>query len=82
MKCPICGNDMYEGGLIVEGITPGWVPMEQFKKKGLKRLVYSEVRKIGITNYLLNQTRVPNAFFCEGCNKIVGIFDVTWTYDY
>lgn len=77
MKCPICGNEMLEGGLIIDGVAPGWVPMEQFKKKGLKRLVYTGLRTIGKTNILLSETKVPNAHFCKNCNKIVGIFDVT-----
>lgn len=32
MKCPICNQEMEDGGLIINGVTPGWVPMEQFKK--------------------------------------------------
>lgn len=77
MKCPICSHEMHEGGLIADGVAPAWVPMEQFQKKGLKRIVYTGGRTIGKTNFLLRQTKVPNAFFCEHCNKIVGIFDVT-----
>ena len=30
---------------------------------------------------LLGQTKVPNAFFCKMCNKIVGVFDVTNNID-
>lgn len=77
MKCPICGEEMLEGGLIIDGVAPGWVSMEQFCKKGLKRLVYTGLRTIGKTNFLLGETKVPNAFFCRTCNKIVGVFDVT-----
>ena len=77
MKCPICNQEMEEGGLIAQGMHPGWVPLEQFKKKGLSRLLYTGFRTIGKYNYLLSQTRVPNAHFCRSCNKIVGIFDVT-----
>ena len=40
MKCPICNQEMEEGGLIVDGVAPGWVPMEQFRRKGFKRIVY------------------------------------------
>ncbi len=36
MKCPICGNEMQEGGLIIDGVVPGWVPLEEFEKKGLE----------------------------------------------
>ena len=77
MNCPVCGAHMEEGGLIIDGVAPGWVPMEQFRKKGAKRLLYTGLRTIGKTNILLGQTRVPGAFFCKNCNKIVGIFDVT-----
>ena len=77
MNCPVCGAHMEEGGLIIDGVAPGWVPMEQFRKKGAKRLLYMGLRTIGKTNILLGQTRVPGAFFCKNCNKIVGIFDVT-----
>lgn len=77
MKCPICDNEMQEGGLIIDGVAPGWVPMEQFQKKGLKRMVYTGLRTIGKTSILLSETKVSNAFFCKKCNKIVGIFDVT-----
>ena len=51
--------------------------MEQFEKKGLQRLVHTGLRTIGTTNILLGQTKVPGAYFCPGCNKVIGIFDVT-----
>ena len=63
MNCPICGAQMEEGGLIIDGVAPGWVPMNQFQKKGAKRLLYTGLRTIGKTNILLGQTRVPGAFF-------------------
>lgn len=77
MNCPICGGVMEEGGLIINSVMPGWVPMEQFKKRGLRRLLYTGLRTIGKSNYLLGQTRVDNAFYCPKCRKIVGLFDVT-----
>ena len=81
MKCPICDNEMQEGGLIIDGICPGWVPIEQFQKKGLKQLVHTEFRSIGKTNTLSGRTKVPNAFFCKKCNKIIGVFDVTYNVE-
>ena len=81
MLCPICGAQMEEGGLIIDGVAPGWVPMEEFKKKSAARLLYTGLRTIGKTNILLSQTRVPNAFFCKHCKNIVGIFDVTTRID-
>ena len=77
MKCPICGGELQEGGLVLDGVAPGWVPMEQFQKRGMKRVVYTGLRTIGQTNFLLRQTRVPGAYFCKTCNKVLGIFDVT-----
>ena len=76
MVCPYCGAEMEEGGLVVNGIKPGLVPLEQFRKKGLKRLVYSGLQEIGTSNYLLGQAKIPNAFFCKNCKKIVGVFDI------
>ena len=81
MRCPICDNEMQDGGLIIDGVAPGWVPMEQFQKKGLKRIVYTGLRTIGEASILLSQTKVPNAHFCKHCNKIIGIFDVTNNID-
>ncbi len=77
MKCPVCGIDMSEGGLIVNCVDPGWVPMEQFRRKGIKRLIYTGLRTIGETNILLNQTKIPNAWFCRNCSKVMGVFEVT-----
>ena len=51
--------------------------MEQFAKKGLKRMAYTGLRTIGKSNILLGQTRVPDAYFCPICNKVMGVFDVT-----
>ncbi len=81
MKCIYCGEEMEEGGLIIDGVASGWVPMEQFKRKGLKRLVYTGLRTIGKSNVLLGQTKVPNAFYCKNCNKIIGAFDITNNID-
>jgi len=67
---------MQEGGLIVDGLAVNWVNLKEFQKRGLKRLIYNEVRPIGKTNFILSQTRVPGAFFCERCNKVIGFFDV------
>ncbi len=78
MNCPLCGSEMQEGGLIAQGLVPPcWVPLSEFQKKGLKSLVHFGPKPIGKTNTLLSQTKVPNAFYCEHCSKIMGIFDVT-----
>lgn len=77
MDCPFCRQEMREGGLIANGVGISWVDQEQFQRKGLKRLLYVRTHLIGKTNYILQQTRVPGAFFCERCNKVIGFFDVT-----
>lgn len=77
MNCPICKNKMQEGGLITDGVTSGWIPLEQFNKKGVNKLVYTGLRTVGKPNMVLGQTKIPNAFYCKECNKVVGIFDVT-----
>ncbi len=81
MQCPICHNEMQEGGLIAQGVSTGWIPLEQFEKKGLSRIVHTGLRTIGKSSVLFNQTLVPNAWFCPHCNKVTGIFDVTNNID-
>ena len=56
-----------------------YIPLPE--KKGVKRIVHTGLRTIGKTNILLGQTKVPNAFFCGNCNKIVGVFDITNNID-
>lgn len=76
MLCPICGKEMEKGGLIGGGVTLQWFPQAQFGKKGLERLLYTGGKPIGKSNVLLNQIRVPDAYYCAECNKVAGIFDV------
>ena len=33
MKCPICSQEMEEGGLIIDGVAPGWVPRINSKRR-------------------------------------------------
>ena len=77
MRCPICSAEMEEGGIIANGVSVMWVPIEQFNKKGIKRLVYNNGRTIASINLLIGETKISNAFLCGNCNKIVGIFDIT-----
>lgn len=76
MNCPCCGKEMEKGGIITGGVTAMWHPMKEFEKKGLKRLVYTDGKPIGKSNVLLSQTMIPNAYFCQNCNKIIGFFDI------
>lgn len=76
MKCILCGSDMQQGGIITQGVSAMWVPETEFEKKGIRKLIYEKGKKIGHANIILNQTKIPNAYFCPKCNKIIGIFDV------
>lgn len=76
MKCPFCSTEMEKGGIITGGVTAMWHPLKEFEKKNWKRVVYVDGKPIGKSSILLNQTRIPNAYFCPCCNKIVGVFDI------
>ena len=75
MNCIICNSTMEPGGIISEGVSTMWVPLNEFNKRGPKRLVYSGGKRLGTPNILIGQTRISNAFFCKKCNKVIGIFD-------
>lgn len=77
MNCPICGKEMEEGGIITQSVIAMWHPLEEFQKKGLKRAVYAKGKSLGESSVLLNQTKIPNAFYCGNCDKVMGVFDVT-----
>lgn len=75
MNCPICGEKMLEGGLVAAAIAISWHSKEQFEKNYLG--IYTDGKSLaGKSNILLGQTTVPNAYFCEKCSKVVGVFDV------
>lgn len=75
MKCPVCGMEMQKGGLIAMGRGLVWVPEEKFEKGW--RPAYDTEVSLGKTSHLLGETRVPDAYYCESCRKVTGIFDVT-----
>ncbi len=79
MKCPICSREAQEGGLIAPAITINWVPIEMYDKGFLKefvRIVYPG-KSISHQVPFRQSSKVPNAYYCEHCNKVFGIFDVT-----
>lgn len=76
MNCPICGKTMEKGGIVTGGVTAMWHPLSEFEKKKWRRIVYTDGKPIGKSSVLLNQTRIPNAYFCQSCNKIIGIFEI------
>lgn len=71
MKCPICGGLMSQGG-IVTGLGALWFPMKEFHK-----VLPRSGKKIGRSNTLLDRTCLENCWYCDKCNKVMGIFDVT-----
>ena len=52
MKCPICGEEMLAGGLISAGISVGWVPKDEFDKKGLRRISYQEWHSMQFQHFI------------------------------
>ena len=77
MKCPICGFEMENGGIIADGaVLVSWHPEREFEKKGLKSILYRDGKSIGQAKPLLRIVKIPNAWYCKDCNKVVGFFDV------
>ena len=79
MNCPFCGKNMEKGGIVTGGVTAMWHPLSEFEKKVWKRIIYADGKPIGKPNFFSNQTRISNAWFCQTCNKIIGIFDIEET---
>ncbi len=76
MKCPICGGEMHKGGLVAGGINVAWLPEEQLEEESPLG-VYVDCKSLkGERNHLLKQMKIPNAYFCEKCDKVTGLFDV------
>ena len=79
MKCIVCGAEMQPGDIVASGITVMWVLRREFQKKGIRKLIYEGGKSIGhsnVSDMVFGQTKIPNAYYCEHCNKIIGIFDV------
>ena len=79
MKCPICSNNAKEGGLIADSTFINWAPLNEIQKGALRdmvRIFYPGVT-ISNRNPFVRVSKVPNAYYCEHCNKVFGIFDVT-----
>lgn len=74
MKCPICNEEMQEGGIVANGVAVSWNNKDEFEKK--RKFVLKVGKRIGKPNYLLGITRIEEAYWCEKCNKVMGIFDV------
>ncbi len=66
MKCPICGEKcLREDGYLV---SHGWVPKDEFDKKGLRRISYQEWHSIGNSSILLGQ-RYQTLFYAKNTIK-------------
>ncbi|MBQ6808491.1 MAG: hypothetical protein IJP07_04970 [Firmicutes bacterium] len=77
MKCPLCETEMQPGGLLIDGLLVRWAPMESFQRKGAKRLLLPGCKPLaGETNHLLRQVKLPQAWHCPACKKIIGFFDL------
>ena len=77
MDCPICGEKMEEGGLLVDGRLVRWVPGKTFSGGFWRRLYFPKSKVVaGQMNPVLCQLRIPDACYCPRCNKVVGIFEV------
>lgn len=77
MNCPRCGKEMEKGGIIAGGVTAMWHPQGEFEKKVWKRVIYVDGKSIGKSSILLNQTRIPDAYYCSRCKIVTGIFEVS-----
>ncbi len=79
MICPICGNEMESGGLITStragAIT--WLPGDSFEKNRWPMIASLNGKVIKVqVKFFPGQIKIPNAFYCERCNKVIGFFDI------
>lgn len=77
MKCPVCGNEMESGGLLIDGTLIRWVPLDTFNRGPLHRMHLTGNKIVKHeSNMLTRQTKVSNAHYCNICDKVIGIFDI------
>lgn len=75
MKCPKCGMEMEKGGLVTDSCALVWYPEETYDKHPIKR-TFTIGKRIGTTSMLYSETKVPDAYYCEKCNIVTGVFSV------
>ncbi|RVU55364.1 PF20097 family protein [Anaerosphaera multitolerans] len=80
MKCPICKNEMENGGIFAESLHVYWYEEREFKKNFLELKRRRNGVPIGKNNYLGSTTKIDNVYFCKKCNKAMGIFDIEQDY--
>lgn len=82
MKCPICGNEMEKGGIIIGESrymdTPSWYPESELKKRWLNTFRREGERVISQPDEyrFLSGENHYEAWLCQNCNKVVAVFDV------
>lgn len=82
MICPICGKEMTKGGIILSGKRMSgefaWYPQNDFDKNGLRAWGRNNGKAIEAMDMsLLGEEKYDEAYLCETCNKIIGIFTIT-----
>ena len=78
MKCPFCGKDMQRGGIVAAAVPVYWIPQETFESSAVKRKFFtSGIKAIGKSSVVFGETKIPDAYYCDICDKIIGAFDVT-----
>lgn len=81
MKCPICGNEMNVGALLIYDShymeSPVWYPEEERKKKGIGALRRDGEIYIGFPKEYraLSGENHYEAHYCENCQKVIAYFD-------
>lgn len=81
MKCPICGNEMTIGRLIILDSRmmspPEWYPVEEAARKGLGTIRRNGGIPVGYPEdyRALSGENHYEAYHCKCCKKIIGCFD-------
>lgn len=76
MKCIYCGSDMQLGGIVTQGVSAMWFPQESLKKSRLSKIIFEGGIAIGKEDYLWGQTILTDAYYCQKCKKIIGVFSI------
>lgn len=75
MNCPCCGAEMEKGGLVSDSLAIVWYPTEIYDKHSIKR-TFEIGKRIGKTSVVWSETKIPDAYYCEKCNIVTGVFKV------
>lgn len=76
MKCIYCGSDMQLGGIVTQGVSAMWFPQESLKKSRLSKIIFEGGIAIEKKDYLWGQTMLTDAYYCQKCKKIIGVFSI------